>query len=224
MERNSCIFGLSINRLSMRAGFIYFICAISLVLVIGNTYGQGNQKDKLKNQKEQLEREISDNNRLLQQTRKARNSSTHEVVLLQNQIKARQKLITMISTELAMLESQILSNQKQINKLSEDLDKLKADYARMIYAAYKTRHTHNRLMFVFASEDFNQASRRLRYFQQYNEHRRQQARIIEQTQLELGQRKLEMEQQRKEKFVLLVDKENERSRLDKQHEEMNQHR
>jgi murein hydrolase activator len=220
MKRNSCTFGLSINRLSMRAGFILLLFfTISFALVVGNAYGQGNQKDKLKSQKDQLEREISDNNRLLQQTRKARSSSTQEVVLLQNQIKARQKLINMINTELAMLESQILVNQKQIIKLSEDLDKLKADYARMIYAAYKTRHTHNRLMFVFASDNFNQASRRLRYFQQYNEHRRQQARIIEQTQTELSRRKLEMEQQRNEKFALLVDKESERSRLDKQHEE-----
>ena len=194
-----------------------------IVLILINSdvlvHAQSNQKDKLKSQKEQLEREIRENNRLLQQTRKAHSSSAQEVVLIQNQIKARQKLIQTINSEIYFLDAQVKNNQKEIVKLGEDLEKLKGEYARMIYAAYKTRHVHNKLMFIFASESFNQASRRLRYYHQYNEHRRQQAQIIEKTQHELNRRKQEIENQRTEKLALLVTKESERALLDRQHTE-----
>jgi len=192
---------------------------MALMLLPAISTAQSGQKDKLRLEKEKLEREISENNRLLQQTRKAQSSSAQEAVLLQNQIRAREQLIRAINNETQYLEQQIRKNQQEVNRLGEDLEKLKKEYARMVYAAYKIRHSHNRLMFLFSAEDFDQASRRLRYFNQYNEHRRNQAKVIQQTRTELEIKTKELDKQRGEKLALLVEKETERAKLSREHEE-----
>ena len=41
------------------------------------------------------------------------------------------------------------------------LQQLKEEYSRLIYASAKTANSYNRIMFLFASESFNQMLRRL---------------------------------------------------------------
>ena len=86
----------------------------------------------------------------------------NEVNLLDKKIKQREKLITSYNEQIAVLDEEIKSGQSNIKSLNSDLSKLQKEYAKMIVFANKNRSHYDRLGFVFASKDFNQAFRRLR--------------------------------------------------------------
>jgi hypothetical protein len=67
----------------------------------------------------------------------------------------------------------------------------------MIRNAYLTRNNYQLLMFIFASENFNQAYKRMKYLQQYGVYRRTQAAQILGTQEQLTGKKQELEQGKK---------------------------
>jgi hypothetical protein len=69
---------------------------------------------------------------------------------------------------------------------------LKTEYARLIYSTYKNRNAYSRLMFIFSSQNFNQAFKRLKYLQQYAEYRQAQANSILKTQVLLATRSLKL--------------------------------
>ena len=91
----------------------------------------------------------------------------------------------------------------------------------MIFYAYRNRSSYDRLIFIFSSEDFNQAYRRLRYFQQYGAYRRTQVQLIEQTQESLNAKEQKLAGQRTEKQGLLASAENERILLQQEQSEVN---
>jgi len=148
-----------------------------------------SQKDRaaLERDKKKLEEEIDYTNQLLEQTQQTKKTSLNEVVILNKKINKREQLISTISGQISLAEKQIMLAQDTIAMLQNDLQNLKDEYARMIYYSYKNRNLYERLGFIFAAEDFNQAYQRLKYFQYYNEYRRQQALLIQikQKQLEL---------------------------------------
>ena len=51
----------------------------------------------------------------------------------------------------------------------------KNEYEKIIYTSYKKRSTQMKLMFLFASENLNQAFKRFQYFKQYSKYRKKQA-------------------------------------------------
>ena len=65
-------------------------------------------------------------------------------------------------------------------------------------------------MFVFASTDFNQAYKRLKYLQQFSEYRKKQARYIEGTQKDLGVKIVELDHNKQDKSTLLHAQEKEK--------------
>jgi len=159
---------------------------ILFVFIAGSAFPQ-KDRTKLEQDKKKVEEEIEYTNQLLEETRQTKQTSLNEVVILNKKINKREQLIGTISSQIALVEQQIAEAQDSIAMLEKDLKKLKDEYAQMIYYSYKNRNLYDRLVFIFAAEDFNQAYQRLKYFQFYNEYRRQQALLIQikQKQLEL---------------------------------------
>jgi peptidoglycan hydrolase CwlO-like protein len=71
-------------------------------------------------------------------------------------------------------------------------------------------------MFIFASRDFNQAYKRLKYLQQIGAYRERQAGYIQDTQTELHVKITELDKNKKEKNTLLADQEKEKATLGKE--------
>jgi murein hydrolase activator len=181
------------------------------------------QKDraKLEQDKKKVEAEIEYTNKLLEQTRETRKNSLNEVVILNKKISQREKLITTISSEVQAVDYQLTLAQDSINLLEKDLQSLKDEYAKMIYYSYKNKNLYDRLIFIFSAEDFNQAYQRLKYFEYYNEYRKQQALLIQ-----LKQKRLEIKMEdlaaiRNEKNLLLTTEERQRHQLTLEREEKN---
>lgn len=199
-------------------------CLLAAVFLAGISAGAMGQQTRtqLEQDKKKIEQEIEYTNRLLEQTRQSKQSSLNEVVILNRKIGQRERLIGTINQEIGILERQIIQAQDSIGLLYRDLNSLKDEYAKMIYYAYKNQNLYDRLMFIFSSEDFNQAYQRLKYFQQYNEYRKSQA-----LQIQIKQKRLEIKMEELQKIVdqkaaLLTAEERQRMQLTQEREAKNQ--
>jgi murein hydrolase activator len=197
--------------------------SLILLLLLLITSVAFSQKDraKLEQDKKKVEQEIEYTNKLLEQTRQTKENSLNEVVILNRKIGKREELINTINNEVQLVEYQMTKAQDSIDLLENDLKALKDEYAKMIYYAYKNKNLYDRLIFIFASEDFNQAYQRLKYFQQYNEYRQKQALLIQ-----IKQKRLEIKMEdlaaiRDQKNTLLTAEERQRQQLTTEREEKN---
>jgi murein DD-endopeptidase MepM/ murein hydrolase activator NlpD len=112
-----------------------------------------------------------------------------------------------------LYNKQIDQNKKQIADLEASLESLKDDYAKMIRFAQKNSSAEDRLMYIFASQDFYQATSRIKYLQQIARYRENQAKEIVATQSDLDQLNLKLLSVINEKDALLKNEEQTRKDL-----------
>lgn len=173
----------------------------------------------LQRQRERLTKEIERLNQSLQSTSTDKNLTLKQVNALISQINLREQKISTINAEVVLIDREIRSNTREIKNLEEKLVELKKDYAEMIRFAFRNKSGYNKLMFLFASKDFNQAFKRIKYLQQIGESRQHQAKEIEETQSSLQKKIADLERNRKEKSSLITAQEQERKTLSQQKSE-----
>lgn len=144
-----------------------------------SSYGYSQDKSKLDSQISQLEKEIAYTNTLINETQKNKDVSLIQIKLIDQQIKKQESLLKKLRQEIQYVDQSISSNQLIINQKEEELTALKEEYAKMIVYSRKNLNQYDRIMFVFASQDFNQAFKRLKYFEQYSQYRKKQVNIIQ---------------------------------------------
>ena len=193
--------------------FLFSLAALLLLFLSPeNTFAQ-TSKESLQRTKKQLEEEIKYTNSLLEQTQKSKKASLSKLMLLTRQIEKREKLLKTINSEIEEIDNEINNQTIVVRKLSDDLQQMKDEYARMIYFAYKNLSIFNRIMFIFAAEDFNQAFNRLKYYQQYSVYRRTQAELISKAQTDLQWQLKQLEETKGAKTTLAQRKELEKNHL-----------
>jgi len=188
----------------------YFLI-INFLLFSFFTFGQTRQE--LEERKQKTEKEIKLTNKLLEQTQQSKSAGLNKLLIIKKRISLREQLIQDITNQVNHLDKTIEEKSERINELESDLNKLKSEYAKMIYFAYKNRNSYDRLMFILASEDFNQAYRRIKYFEQYSKYRRKQASLIFATQKTLEYEIESLKERKNEKQDLLANKEKEKNAL-----------
>ncbi len=190
---------------------LFFISVSSPVF--SQTKSQPSQKE-LQNKKNKLNDDIKQLNSQISKTKDKKKSQINNIVIINTKIKVREELISTINSELAQINANIKKNVAEVNSLKASLDKLKSEYAKMIYFAQRNQDSYTKIMFLFSAGDFNQAYMRMKYFQQYSAFRKKQANEIVATQLVLNEKLKELEAQRHEKNVLLGNEQEEKSQLD----------
>ena len=182
---------------------------------------KGKTKKQLQNEITSLEKEISTANQLLKKTKKDKEMTLNEVNLLDKKIKQREQLITTYNEQIAVLDEEIKAGQKNIKSLNKDLDNLRKEYAKMVSFAYKNRNNYNKLGFIFASKDFNQAFTRLRYIRQFNDARKVKMEQIASTERQISGEVEASQQAREEQAALLKDEKTQKEALQKEKKELN---
>lgn len=205
-------FQLTKKNLSKFIYFIFLFFGLSFVSFC-QTKGTSSQKELL-NKKNKLNDDIKQLNSQLSRTKANKKSQINTIVVINTKIKVREELIGTINSELAQINSNIKKSVIEIDALKASLDKLKNEYAKMIYFAQRNQDSYTKIMFLFSSGNFNQAYMRIKYFQQYAAFRKKQANEIVATQLVLGTKLQELEAQRHEKNVLLGNEKEEKTLLD----------
>jgi septal ring factor EnvC (AmiA/AmiB activator) len=93
---------------------------------------------------------------------------------LQVKLNVRSELIKVTNEQANLLTRRISLNERNIGKQRNELKALKKDYTKMIQKSYAAKSLQNRLMFLFSSENFLQAYKRVQYLKQYASYRRKQ--------------------------------------------------
>ncbi len=174
---------------------------------------QAQSSAELRKQRERLNREIEQLNQSIQSTSSNRNLSLKQVNALNAQLRLREQKISTINSEIRLINNQISAHNKTIQNLRNQLAKLRKDYESMIMFAFRNRNAHNKMMFIFASNDFNQAFKRIKYLQQFNESRKDRAKEIDDTQKEIALKVAQLEASKKEQASLLTEQQEERKTI-----------
>lgn len=171
--------------------------------------------NELRRKKEAIQREIEQLQRNLNKASSGKKLTLQQINALNAQIRLRQEKIGAVNSEIKNLDNQISKNTNTVNTLKGQLSDLKTDYAAMIRFAQRNRNAYDKMMFIFAAKDFNQAYKRIKYLQQFSQYRKKQAGYIEDTQKELNGKITVLGKTLAEKNSLLKEQEEERSKLGK---------
>lgn len=170
---------------------------------IGAVVAQDSSKrqQELETQRVRLKNEIKQINALLFSNTKARKNVLSEAEDIQVRLNVRSELIKVTNKQTNLLTRKINLNERNIKEQSKELETLKRDYAKMIKKSYASKSKQNRLMFLFSSENFLQAYKRIQYLKQYARSRRKQG-------VRIGEKTLLLQQLNK---TLIVEKDKKES-------------
>lgn len=157
-----------------------FALIIFLLCFSSSVFGQTIKE--LEERKERTQRELKESTQLLQRTEKEREQSLNNLNILKRQLTLRKNLISDIEKQINLLEIEIEEKTLLVKAYQTDLHNLKNEYAKLIRFAQRNRSDMQILVFIFSSADFNQAYRRMRFYQQFLRFREKQAQEIVQTQ------------------------------------------
>ena len=116
-----------------------------------------------------IQKDIKLAEKLLKETSKNKETTINQVTLLQTQINQRESLIKTYQSQVNALNKEIQKNKNGIASAKKDLALFQKEYANLLVIAYRNKGKTNNLLFLFSSEDFNQAMRRMRYIQELND-------------------------------------------------------
>lgn len=197
---------------------LIFLIAALLTAITFDANAQ-KKSEQLKQNKQKLEKEISNTQAILNQTRQNKNASLQQLSVLRRQISNREQFILALNNEIAALEEEMALNVKLSKSLDRKLNYMKADYSTVVYNAYKNRRQANKLVFLLSSESFGQMFRSLKYYTTFADNVKAQMEQIQEAQREIQQKELEIQAIKSEKAALLAGHEQQLSVLEKEKKE-----
>ena len=181
-------------------------------LLTPDVHAQSRQS--LEEQRRQALRDIEETNRLLNATQASQKQSLDRLNLLNAQVKQFEQLIGGIRNEVALADRKINETSAIVARMRNEVEKMKDEYAKLVFQAYKNKGQYNKLIYVLSSKDFNEAYRRMKYFQQYSEFRKKQVAEITVKQQELQVEIERLAAQKADKVRLLAEQQQEIKRLE----------
>ncbi len=165
--------------------------------------GYGQSRSTLEQRRKRLQRKIKATQRLLNKTTRAYRQTAAYLQLLDRQIQDRQRLIHTLTDEIYALNRQIEAKQKVIDALEQDLRSLKSEYKRLLIAVYRIKRQYLPVTFILDAPRLDGTVKKVRLLRFYEEHRRQQIRLIQQTQAVLKRETEALKAQHQERQQLL---------------------
>ena len=190
---------------------------INLLLFLSLTWHSFAQQDQkqLKREQQKLEKRISNTKKLLSKVKNNSQASLNEIRLIENQIKSREALVNLFDNQVRTAEMKIVQKKIEIKRLRAKLSSLKDQYRKMFLYAYKHRGNYNKVMYLLASSDYNEALRRNRYLKKVAKVQRKQAVLIKQHQQLIYKEINQIDKEKQIKQQALLEKQNERQLIEK---------
>ena len=200
-----------------------FYILIFFALGFGQLKAQqtSKQQKELEAQRIRLKKEIKQINTILFKNSKTRKNALTEVEDLQVKLNVRSELIRVTNQQANLLTSKIRINEKNISVQRKELEDLKSEYANLIRKSYESKSLQNRLMFLFSSENFLQAYKRLRYLKQYVRYRRKQGKAISIKTKLLQQLNQMLSNEKADKILLIEENRIVQKEIEKEKKEQN---
>ena len=144
--------------------------------------------EQLERQRAEIRKEIEKTQALLNKNKALTSESLLQWRLISKKVTLQGKVVETINNDLKNLNNNIFTIQKDINRYDKILDTLKKEYSRSMVYAYKNRSSYEFLNFIFSSENFNDAIKRITYLKSYRNYREKQGENILRTQEERKKR------------------------------------
>lgn len=193
----------------MRIQIILFLCLGLLSLDI-----PAQSKQDLQKERDKMLNDIKLTNELISKSKRAQENTQGELGLLNKQIQLRSDLMNSIKREINGLDADMKKNEDLIKKKEAELEALKAEYAQLVYLAYKNNSSYDKMTYIFASDDFYQAWRRMRFLKDVANYRQDQSLEILEAKRLMVEKNQEIIVQKKEKTKLLDAQKAEQANLD----------
>ncbi|MEN8929123.1 MAG: peptidoglycan DD-metalloendopeptidase family protein [Flavobacteriales bacterium] len=193
----------------------YFVTSVLVfILSLGSfsTIAQ-SKTQKLKAKEERLKKQLEQTQELLNATKKSQKTTVSELNIINRQIAFKEELLVNLDNQLTETTNQISRNKNEIESLKKELVELKAEFKEMIRFAYKNRKKEYNVMYLFSSEDYNQAYRRMKYIEQYTDNRKKKAQEINTMQAKLGKENEELIANLEAKKELIVEYQEEKTKF-----------
>lgn len=198
---------------------IKFLTASFILLCAQFTFGQTVDKSALQKQRDQLKNEISQTEKILNDTKKTATVNIGQLSLINRKLDLQGNVIQSINGEIKNLNDDIYLSQLEINKMNRVLDTLKQEYAKSMVYAYKNRNNYDLINFIFSSHNFNDAIKRIAYLKSYRSYREKQGENIVKTQAMLEDKVAGLSRKKKLKGNVLNEKGQELTLLENQQQE-----
>lgn len=142
-----------------------------LALIVWSISSFAQNIESLKAEIKRAEEEIRINTALLEKTRKDQKMTQSQLKLIQSRITSRKNIISSLEKQISIINRDIENKNSQVGSLTKELTGLKKAYGDMLYTAYKNYKLNNFLVFLFASKDFNDITKRVAFMRRYNKMR-----------------------------------------------------
>lgn len=123
----------------------------------------------IKRQQEATQREISETKRQIKANDINIKKGVEELGRLQGDIGNSRRIVEQTTTEVAALSEKIATLQQRVDKEEMQLETIRAEYLKAIKKMRRVGKKNSTLAFLFSSDSFNQALRRMRYLKQFSE-------------------------------------------------------
>ena len=192
-----------------------------ILLLLMPLSGNCQSVESLEKKIQSIQQDIKLAEKLLKETSKDKETSINQVNLLKTQISQRESLIKTYQAQIEAINKNIKSNKNEIAILEKDLEIYRKEYANLIVINYRNRGKANNLLFIFSSDDFNQAIKRMRYIKELNGLLKDKIEEIDSTQIKINLQLEKNEKNKKDKESILAKEKAERVALLKERDKLN---
>ena len=206
------------QHLSISASKRFWVLLFLLMLTIA---GNCQSVESLEKKIASIQKDIKLAEKMLKETSKNKEATINQVTLLQTQINQRENLIKTYQSQVNALNKEIQKNKSGIAEAKKDLALFQKEYANLLVIAYRNKGKANNLLFIFSSEDFNQAMRRARYIQELNGLVKEKIEDIRTTQDNINKQLNKNESNKKEVEKVLAKEKEERASLVNDRDKLN---
>ena len=191
----------------------YFVFILGLLFTF-HSFAQTDKKAALEQQKKDNLSKIKELNSIISRTSKKKKASIGKLNVLKEQIGVQKKQITVLEQNQQILAEEAQKLKEEGDVLKAKLERLKKEYALMIYEAQKSSTVYNKMSFLLLSNDLGEFVRRFDYLRHYSMNRKKQADLIFKTRQDLMTQEQKVVYKKTEEKKVLVEKEGEKKKLE----------
>jgi septal ring factor EnvC (AmiA/AmiB activator) len=138
----------------------------------------GQSRAELEARRNATLEEIDFVDNLLKETSKVKNESLNAIKIIGRKVGLRETVIKDMLDEISMLNVRIALNELALVMMESDVENMKRDYGQAAVNSYKLKKSYPEIVYIISAKDFNQGYKRMKYFQQIAEFRREEAEVI----------------------------------------------
>jgi septal ring factor EnvC (AmiA/AmiB activator) len=191
----------------------YIFVLVSLIWSF-STSAQVDKKTQLEQQKKDNLAKIKELNSIISRTSKKKNASIGKLNVLKQQIGVQKKQITILNENQQLLAAEATKLARESDILAAKLERLKKNYALMLFESNKVSTVSNKISFLILSNDFGEFTRRMDFLRQFTKNRNDQANKIFETRQDLMTKKQQVIFKKNEEKKVIVEKEKETKTLE----------